>query len=53
MNFILSEYHRDVDSQELLSVRGIEWNLRKLSQVGIIRRVGPDKGGHREVIGNA
>ncbi len=36
-----------------LSVRGVEWNLRKLSQLGIIRRVGPDKGGHWEVIGNA
>ena len=33
-----------------LSVRGVEWNLRKLSQLGIIRRVGPDKGGHWEVI---
>ena len=36
-----------------LSVRGVEWNLRKLSQLGIIRRVGPDKGGHWEVVGNA
>ena len=44
---------QDLAREPGLSVRGIEWNLRKLSQVGIIRRVGPDKGGHWEVIGNA
>ena len=44
-----------VTSKELssitgLSVRGIEWNLDKLKKAGDIQRVGPDKGGHWEVI---
>ncbi len=34
-----------------LSRRGIEWQLNQLKAKGIIRRVGPDKGGHWEVIG--
>jgi len=34
-----------------LTVKGIEWNLKKLKNKGILRRVGPDKGGHWEVIG--
>ena len=33
-----------------LSRRGIEWQLNQLKAKGIIRRVGPDKGGHWEVI---
>ena len=40
---------KDLARETGLSVRGVEWNLRKLTQVGIIRRVGPDKGGHWEV----
>ena len=43
---------QDIARETELSVRGVEWNLRKLSQAGIIRRVGPDKDGHWEVIGN-
>ena len=34
-----------------LSRRGIEWQLNQLKAKGIIRRVGPDKGGHWEVLG--
>lgn len=34
-----------------LTVKGIEWNLKKLKNKGILRRVGPDKGGYWEVIG--
>ena len=34
-----------------LSRRGVEWNLKELKKSGRIRRVGPDKGGHWEVIG--
>ena len=30
---------------------GIYWNIKRLRQRGVIRRVGPDKGGHWEVIG--
>ena len=33
-----------------LSRRGVEWNLKELKKSGRIRRVGPDKGGHWEVI---
>ena len=33
-----------------LSVRGIEWNLQQLKAAGRLRRVGPDKGGHWEVL---
>jgi len=28
----------------------VEWNLKKLRDEGRIRRIGPDKGGHWEVI---
>jgi ATP-dependent DNA helicase RecG len=33
-----------------LSRRGVEWNLVQLKQKGLIKRVGPDKGGHWEII---
>ena len=32
-----------------LTIRGVEWNLRKLKDDGTIRRVGSAKGGHWEV----
>ena len=28
---------------------GVRWNIRKLKDANLIRRVGPDKGGHWEV----
>ena len=31
---------------------GLNWNIRKLKEKNIIRRVGPDKGGHWEIIDN-
>ena len=34
-----------------LTRRGIEWNLAKLKQEKIIKRVGSDKAGHWEIIG--
>ena len=34
-----------------LSVAGVKKNIRKLKDANLIRRVGPDKGGHWEVIG--
>jgi ATP-dependent DNA helicase RecG len=37
-------------NQSGLSIRGVEWNLRKLKAAGVIRRIGPDKGGHWEVL---
>ena len=33
-----------------LTRRGVEWNLSKLKEGGKLRRIGPDKGGHWEVI---
>jgi ATP-dependent DNA helicase RecG len=33
-----------------LSVKAIEKQLKSLREEGVIRRVGPDKGGHWEVI---
>ena len=36
-----------------LSVRGVEWNLKALKDAGRIHRVGPDKGGHWELIERA
>ena len=35
-----------------LTRRGIEWNLKKLKDHGILRRIGPDKGGHWEIPGS-
>jgi ATP-dependent DNA helicase RecG len=28
----------------------VEWQVRKLKQSGVLRRVGPDKGGHWEIL---
>jgi ATP-dependent DNA helicase RecG len=33
-----------------LTRRGVEWNLAKLKEKGIVKRVGPAKGGYWEVI---
>ena len=33
-----------------LTRKGIEWNLAKLKEKGIIKRIGPAKGGHWEII---
>ena len=33
-----------------LSRRGVEEQMKSLKQKGVIRRIGPDKGGHWEVI---
>ncbi len=32
-----------------ITVKGIEWNIKKLKQAGILERIGPAKGGHWEV----
>ena len=41
----------EMASQLGMSRNGVDKNIRKLKEQGIIRRVGPDKGGHWEVIG--
>lgn len=33
-----------------LSVDGVNWNIRELKSTGGLRRDGPDKGGHWEVV---
>ena len=33
-----------------ISQDGIKWQLKKLQDQGVIRRVGPDKGGHWEIV---
>jgi predicted HTH transcriptional regulator len=47
----------DITRQELaeacgISSDGIKWQLKKLQEKGAIRRVGPDKGGHWEIVGS-
>jgi ATP-dependent DNA helicase RecG len=37
-------------SQLGLSAKGIEWQMRRLTADGIVRRVGPAKGGHWQVL---
>jgi len=36
-----------------LTRRGIEWNLKELKKKGLLRRIGPDKGGHWEILTHA
>jgi ATP-dependent DNA helicase RecG len=36
-----------------LTRRGVEWNLRKLKEDGIIRRIGSDRGGYWEINGTS
>ena len=33
-----------------LSIAGVKKNIRKLKDANLIRRIGPDKGGHWEVV---
>ena len=33
-----------------ITTKGIEWNINKLKKEGAIKRIGPDKGGHWEVV---
>jgi ATP-dependent DNA helicase RecG len=41
---------RELMDKTGLSRRGIEWNLKKLKEEGLLSRIGPDKGGHWELI---
>jgi ATP-dependent DNA helicase RecG len=40
----------EISKKTGLSIRGVEWNLKILKDKGIVKRVGPNKGGHWEVI---
>ncbi len=42
--------HRDLAEILGLSEDGIYYNIKKLKQKGILRRIDPDKGGHWEVL---
>lgn len=33
-----------------IAQKGIEWQIKKLKEDGLIKRIGPAKGGHWEVI---
>ena len=33
-----------------LTRRGVEWQLSKLKEEGIVKRIGPDKGGYWKVV---
>jgi ATP-dependent DNA helicase RecG len=33
-----------------ISVKGIEWQIRNRKEQGILKRIGPDKGGYWEII---
>lgn len=33
-----------------LSIRGVEWNLVKMKKDGLVKRIGPTKGGRWEVL---
>ena len=32
-----------------ISLKGVEWNIGKIKKEGLLKRIGPDKGGHWEV----
>ena len=41
----------EIASETGLTVKGIEWNLKKLKEDGKLKRIGPDKGGYWAVKG--
>jgi ATP-dependent DNA helicase RecG len=41
----------ELSKQLNLTQRGIDWQMNKLKESGRIIRIGPDKGGYWEVIG--
>ena len=42
--------HRDLADLLGLSEDGVFYNIKKLKQQGLLRRVGPDKGGYWEIV---
>ena len=40
---------KDIQEATGLSRRGVQWQIQKLKEQNIIKRIGPDKGGHWEV----
>ena len=40
----------DLARETRLTFKGVEWNVNRLKAKGLIKRVGPDKGGHWEIV---
>jgi len=40
----------EIAEKTSLTVKGIEWNLKNLKEEGVLKRIGPDKGGYWKVI---
>ena len=40
----------DLAKELQISYKGIEWQFKQMKKVGLIKRIGPNKGGHWEVI---
>jgi len=40
----------DIAKATGLTIKGVEWNIKDLKQKGLIKRIGPNKGGHWEVV---
>ena len=49
-NFITTE---SMANEIGITIKGIEYHLAKLKQQGIIKRIGPDKGGHWNIVNNS
>lgn len=41
---------RELSEKTGISEKGIEWQINKLKKEGVLRRIGPDKGGYWEVL---
>ena len=53
--FVIIKANPSITQKEImdktgLTRRGVEWNLKKLKGADRIQRIGPDKGGHWEII---
>ena len=50
---LINENHRitreELSTKTGLTIRGVEWNLNKLKKEGVLKRIGPAKGGYWEV----
>ena len=42
---------KELSEKTGLTIRGVEWNLKKLKEEGILKRIGSAKGGHWEIKG--
>ncbi|MDA3950723.1 MAG: winged helix-turn-helix transcriptional regulator, partial [Spirochaeta sp.] len=41
---------RELTEETSLTFKGVQWNLAQLKEAGVLRRVGPKKSGHWEII---